>query len=49
MFGFKNLLNVQNVQASLAGNSPHSGGGRSIAIGTGRAFFVKLNLEFAKK
>ncbi|MDE0771482.1 MAG: TonB-dependent receptor [Salibacteraceae bacterium] len=49
MVGCKNLMNVQNVQASLAGNSAHSGGGRSIAIGTGRTFFVKLNLEFAKK
>ena len=44
--GAKNILDVQNVQANLAGGA-HSGGG-SISVGTGRTVFIKLGLQLSK-
>lgn len=42
--GFKNLLNVQNVNASqMAGT--HSGGASSISVGTGRTFFAQISFN----
>jgi len=44
--GGRNLLNVQNVSASVAGGA-HSGGG-SLAIGTGRTIFTRLSISIVK-
>lgn len=46
--GVRNALDVQNIQATVAGGA-HGGGG-SRAIGTGRTYFTRLsmNLNFSK-
>ncbi|MCA1761432.1 MAG: TonB-dependent receptor plug domain-containing protein [Cryomorphaceae bacterium] len=41
--GVRNLLDVQNIQATVAGGA-HGGGG-SRAIGTGRTFFTRLSMN----
>lgn len=46
-FGVKNIFNVQNVEANLAGGA-HSSGGNSISVGTGRTFFLKLGFQLSK-
>jgi len=47
--GCKNILDVQNVRASLSGGGAHSSGGSSISVGTGRTLFLKLSLSFKKQ
>lgn len=42
--GFKNLLNVQNVNASQSSGT-HSSSSASISVGTGRTFFAQLSLN----
>lgn len=44
--GGRNLFNVQNVNASVTGGV-HSGGG-SLAIGTGRTIFTRINISIGK-
>jgi len=47
--GCKNIFDVQNVRANLAGGGAHSAGGRSISIGTGRTVFIRLALNLKIK
>lgn len=48
--GIKNLLDVQNVYASLASAGAHTaGGGSSAAVSTGRLYFLKLDLMLSRK
>jgi len=46
--GCKDLFNVQNVQASVAGGI-HSNGGTSVPMTTGRTYFLRLELDLKKK
>lgn len=45
-FGVRNLFNITNVQAQLAGGSGHSGGSNSTALATGRTAFAKVDIMF---
>jgi outer membrane receptor for ferrienterochelin and colicins len=46
--GCKNLFNVTNLRASMAGTGAHSSSSNSLATATGRNFFVKLNWKLFK-
>ncbi len=46
--GCKDLFDVQNVNAALAGGI-HSGGGGSIPMTTGRTYFLRLEMDLKKK
>ena len=46
--GGKNLMNVQNVQANIAGSIHGGGASNSAPIAWGRTFFVKLDFNFWK-
>jgi outer membrane receptor for ferrienterochelin and colicins len=45
-FGVRNLFNIRNVQAQLAGGGGHSGGSNSTALATGRTAFAKVDIHF---
>lgn len=45
--GSKNLYNVVNVSGVSSGGA-HSSGGNSIAVGTGRTYFIKLDFNITK-
>jgi outer membrane receptor for ferrienterochelin and colicins len=45
--GCKDIFNVRNVQAALAGGV-HSGGGSAIPMTTGRTWFMRLELDLKK-
>lgn len=47
--GIKNIFDVQSIQANLSGGGAHSGGGRSISVGTGRSVFVKVRFQIIKE
>lgn len=44
--GVRNLFNIRNVQAQLAGGGGHSGGNNSTALATGRTAFAKIDIRF---
>jgi outer membrane receptor for ferrienterochelin and colicins len=46
--GCKDLFDVQNVQASLAGGV-HSSGGTSVPMTTGRTWFLRFEMDLKKK
>ncbi len=46
--GCKDLFDVQNVEAAIAGGV-HSGGGSSVPMTTGRTWFLRLQLDLVKK
>lgn len=46
--GCKDLFDVQNVQAAVAGGA-HSGGGSSVPMTTGRTWFMRLDLDLQRK
>ena len=43
--GLKNMLNVNNVNASMSG-STHDGSSSSTPVSMGRTYFIKLNYVF---
>ncbi|MBI1182982.1 TonB-dependent receptor [bacterium] len=43
--GVKNLFNVQNVNAAVAGGI-HTGASNSVSVGTGRCYFGKMQIQF---
>jgi outer membrane receptor for ferrienterochelin and colicins len=47
--GCKDLFDVQNVQASLAGGGVHANGGTSVPMTTGRTWFLRVELDLKKK
>jgi outer membrane receptor for ferrienterochelin and colicins len=46
--GCKDLFNVQNVQAAMAGGV-HTGGTSTVPMTTGRTYFLRLELDLKKK
>jgi outer membrane receptor for ferrienterochelin and colicins len=46
--GVRNLLNVTDVNASVTG-SAHNDGSGTIAVGTGRTYFLKLSFDWSFK
>ncbi|MEL7532637.1 MAG: TonB-dependent receptor [Bacteroidota bacterium] len=46
--GAKNLLNITNINALLAGGA-HSGNGSNVAVSTGRNIFARLSFQLDKK
>jgi outer membrane receptor for ferrienterochelin and colicins len=46
--GCKDLFDVQNVEAAIAGGI-HSGGGASVPMTTGRTYFMRLELDLQRK
>ena len=46
--GVKNIFDVKNITGVTSG-SAHSSGGNSVSVGTGRSYFVKLDINFNTK
>lgn len=46
--GVKNIFDVKNINGVTSG-SAHSSGGNSVSVGTGRSYFVKLDINFNTK